>query len=348
MIRQRQYNIDLLRILACFMVVFLHVSANCWDAVPVSSFEWKVFNFYDTAVRSSVPLFFMISGMLFLTKESLSTKRLFTKNIAKLVFIYFLWSALYAIDALGLRGIIHNFNFREFVHAVLASKYHLWYLPSLISVYLLLPVIFAVKDHENGRVLRYILLFFLLFAVLRSSIKALPCPENLRALLNKFDFAFASFCGYFILGYVLHKNIDRISVKSVFLLLIFVAVVVLTAIGNYAISAAKGEPSEALYNYFFISTFIEAAVLFVLFLRMPTGTISDKSGKLIGKISRYTFFIYLFHPFLLDHLNANFGLNPLSMNALISVPLIALLVFIVCLAAAFIVEKIPFINKVLY
>ena len=65
MVNEREYNMDILRILACFMVVVLHTSAQNWDAVPFISFEWKAFNFYNAMVRSAVPIFFMISGKLF-------------------------------------------------------------------------------------------------------------------------------------------------------------------------------------------------------------------------------------------------------------------------------------------
>lgn len=79
-----EWNIDYLRIFACFMVIILHVSADNWHTADVDSFEWAVFNFYDTAVRSCVPLFFMISGKLFLGRtEIILISKLYKKNIGK-------------------------------------------------------------------------------------------------------------------------------------------------------------------------------------------------------------------------------------------------------------------------
>ncbi len=34
--REREYNMDYLRIFACFMVIFLHVAAQNWSSVDVT------------------------------------------------------------------------------------------------------------------------------------------------------------------------------------------------------------------------------------------------------------------------------------------------------------------------
>ena len=347
MIQQRKYNIDFLRILACFMVVFLHVSASGWYTAPVSSFEWKTFNFYDTAVRSAVPLFLMISGMLFLSKDTLSVKKLLLKNTTKLVLIYFLWSVFYAIDTLSIQNIIHNFNLKLFISTVLTSKYHLWYLPALISIYFILPILRTVKDIKNGKYLNYILLFFFLFDILLNSISLLSFSQGISTLLNKFDFALGSYCGYFILGYVISKNSSLIKIRSRYLLVLLVFVVSITAIGNYLISANKGTASAILYDSFFISTFIEACIIFIIFQRISTKKISHKLGNRLVKVSRYTLFVYLFHPFVLEHLDRYLGLNTFSMNALISVPIISIIVFLICVLFAFLLDLIPVLNKIL-
>ena len=58
---------DGLRILAAFAVVVLHTVATLFmDSYPSS--DWNVANVYESLVRWSVPVFFMISGALFLNK----------------------------------------------------------------------------------------------------------------------------------------------------------------------------------------------------------------------------------------------------------------------------------------
>ena len=86
---------DLLRVIATFAIVILHVSGSNWHNVPVSGFEWKVFNFYDSMARFSVPVFVMISGMFLLdNKKSLTLKKLYSKNILRIV-TSFIFGLLY-------------------------------------------------------------------------------------------------------------------------------------------------------------------------------------------------------------------------------------------------------------
>ena len=68
---ERLYYLDFLRVVATFFVILIHVSCQNWSN-PLGSFSWQVANFYDGISRFSVPIFVMISGVLFLnTKKNL-------------------------------------------------------------------------------------------------------------------------------------------------------------------------------------------------------------------------------------------------------------------------------------
>ena len=115
--QQRYTNLDLLRILACFMVIVIH-TASMQFGISVHSFSWAVFNFSDGAMRSSVPLFLMISGMLMMSREECSVKKLLLKSIPRLLLIFFLWAALYAVDGIGPMTLIRNFDLGAFLQEV--------------------------------------------------------------------------------------------------------------------------------------------------------------------------------------------------------------------------------------
>ena len=59
----RDISIDLIRIIACFMVVMIHTAAYDFDYADPASSQWMAQNVYDSFVRSGVPLFFMLSGI---------------------------------------------------------------------------------------------------------------------------------------------------------------------------------------------------------------------------------------------------------------------------------------------
>ena len=46
-IKNRDYNMDLLRVVAAFMVIVIHVSAYNFGDTPTKSTEWLSYNFFD-------------------------------------------------------------------------------------------------------------------------------------------------------------------------------------------------------------------------------------------------------------------------------------------------------------
>ena len=347
--QKRQYNMDLLRIFACFMVIVLHVSGQNLGSISPASVDWQIFNVFEVLVRCSVPLFFMISGKLFLSRDDISIKRLFSKNILKLTLVYFIWSFLYAVDTVGVGNIIASPDISLLFSATVASKYHLWYLPSMVSVYLVIPVFIAVKSYKNGKVLDYVALLFFIFSIVRQSILLLPMDPAFAGLLNKFNFIFGVPSGYFLLGHLLDKYKEKLKkIPSYVLILAFLAITAATAAGSFFLSAEAGTSVSPLYDDYFISTFLEAAIIFLLFLRLSELKIHKTAEKIIEKLSAYTLFVYLFHPFVLEHLNSWFGLNSLSFSPVISTPVISLITFAICIASAAVISIIPGIRKILF
>lgn len=45
-IKNRDYNMDLLRVVAAFMVIVIHVSAYNFGDTPTKSTEWLSYNFF--------------------------------------------------------------------------------------------------------------------------------------------------------------------------------------------------------------------------------------------------------------------------------------------------------------
>ena len=62
---KRVTYLDLLRVIAIFSMMMLHVCAAQFDKIEIASFSWQVLNVYDGIVRFCVPVFVMISGVFF-------------------------------------------------------------------------------------------------------------------------------------------------------------------------------------------------------------------------------------------------------------------------------------------
>jgi len=87
---------DILRILAVFAVMMIHVSASGFYTNPVQSFTWQVVNFYECMVRWAVPVFVMVSGIFLLNpQKEITLSKLYRKNIFRIVMALITWGLFY-------------------------------------------------------------------------------------------------------------------------------------------------------------------------------------------------------------------------------------------------------------
>lgn len=346
--RDREYNLDYLRIFACFMVVFLHLAAANWHVVDVRSTEWKVFNLYDSAVRSAVPLFVMLSGKLLLAKgDTFSLKKFFSRNIVKLVVLYGVWSLFYAVDTIGIGEFVTDFDVVELIKEIIDSKYHLWYLPDLISVYLLLPVFLGITKYRGGVYTPYICGLFFGIQILGTTAGIIwPGSHSISVLRGDFPFLLTGLSGYFLTGYTLDKYKDKFSKIKIWQLLICVIIIISIAVKiGESYSLKVGEARDILYGRDTLPVYLESVLIYLIFLKLSSQVSNVQVAKIIARLSKYTLFVYVFHVFVWQHLDLWFGISTLSFNPWISVPALSILVFAICMATAWIVDKIPVVRK---
>lgn len=347
---ERDLSIDIIRIIACFMVVGIHVSMEGWYNISPRTYTWTVLNFYDTLFRPAVPLFFMISGSLMLSKERIDFKRLWLKNILHLAIVYIVWAVFYAIMNTGIKK---TFTDPKIIFETVFGpnpQYHLWYLRSILNIYAISPLLWILVHGMDKRHFRYFLVIFFVFGLLKSSIYELPfLPAWLHEQINLFvEMDLVGYSGYFILGYFLLSTdwMNRFSQKN--LSIVYVFSVVLAAGLNQWIAAADNWPTQALYGNFSIPVAIEAVCIILLVKsKYAAGQFSIKQQKFIQMISESTLFVYLIHPFIIQRLQIYFHLYTINYNVLISVPVMILFVFSLSVIMGYFLKKIPVLNKIL-
>ena len=134
--RRRVIYFDILRIVAIFFVVFVHLAAQHWADVDVSSRAWFAFNLYCTTGKWSVPIFVMISGALFLRRD-VSISAILKKNVARIATVFLFWSGCYALVYLVFRHAPLSVVLSQFI----TGHYHLWFLYMIVGLYLLIPLL---------------------------------------------------------------------------------------------------------------------------------------------------------------------------------------------------------------
>lgn len=344
--QKRKVHYDLLRIVAAFSVVMLHSAAQFWYTLPVTDLEWKIANTYDALFRFGVPIFVMISGALFLNRE-VDIKRLYTHNILRLLVVYLLWSAVYGL--FDVRGFdLSQIGWRDVVKEMLGGRYHLWFLPMIISIYMLLPILQCWVRNADKRNLQYFLLLFFTIKIGITTLSSLEGGSLVQYIVNFFDSselsAVCSYIGYFVLGYyIAHIGIPRKWHKVIY------GSVVPSALLNVLLDgymAGKANmPMGVLYDCFGLFTFVIVVALFLFFTEvMGNLHYSNRAERIIREISQATLGIYVMHVGWMEFFE-EVGIHSRIIPNIVGIPLLAIGIFLVCFACAALLRQIPLVGK---
>lgn len=332
--KDRIYFLDRLRVLACFMVIVIHVSSYNWGLADINGTNWKAMNIYDSIARFSVPIFVMISGYIFLNRD-VEYKTIIKKHALKLFIAFIIFLGLYYL----LLPFIAGDRFNNSV-----SYSHLWFLIMMILLYLITPILKKIVEDIN--IERLFLLFIFIFRVLLTSAEVYLNNLSLFSLssvvsrliefvgtvnvVNFFDYSF-----YYVLGHYISK-VELSKKKRIIIyvlgLLGFASTIFMT--NGYIISFQ--ELTDVYYQNFMINIVLESISVFILF---QYNFNKQSNNKLLIDLSNASFGVYLIHIFII-HLIAYLGLNALSFNSYLSVPLISLLVFIVASTLSILYNKV--------
>ena len=324
----RSYNLDLLRITAAFMVVMIHVSGYFLIKTDLTLFDTYFVTVFSSLVRSAVPLFFMISGALYLNPDKDFTVKYLINKIVRLCVIYFVWNLLYAlIDTLNI------ITLYELVKHTWKGHFHMWFFEYMIGVYILIPVMKALVEYKGGKFIPYYLVVFFLFGIIRTTFNAIPYyNEEIRIITSKIHVEFCDFCGYFMLGYYLskiQKNINPVLYLIVFLATVLLHYFILTVLNIRLIGV----------DAFTLFIFIESAMLFMLFRGL---NFKIKSFNLLLLMSNATLGVYLIHPLFLENFKIDF---PEIIPVYFEFPILYLMILIVSFSSSILLNKIPIVKK---
>ncbi len=340
-----QLYIDILRIIACFSVIMLHASAQAWYSLPVDSGGFKIANSYDALFRFGVPVFVMISGALFLAPgKELDVKKLYWHNILRLAVLYIFWSCAYGLmDCRGFDPA--GIGWKDVVREMILGRYHLWFLPMIIGIYVLLPVLKVWIDHASKKNIEYFLLLFFLCQILCETVRAMYSSSMLDYVLNLFQPEIVcSYLGYFVLGYYLvHIGIEKRWHKFIYTGALAGGVLNIV-LGNYLAERA-GEPTGAIYDSFGMFTALISAAL-VIWAKEAFGKRAFSAGaeKVIHEISADTLGVYVMHVGMIEILEKH-GIDSQIMPLILWIPLLAVGCFAAALVVSAVLRRIPLAGK---
>lgn len=341
---ERNSKIDLLKTIAIFGVIVIHTCSGGYSN-PIPSFDWISSVFWGSIVRASVPIFFMCSGVLLLTPhKELSLKKLYTKNLLKIVVAMFVWALAYKGYHLFVSGTLTLSACYQALKEVLLFKheFHLYYLHILILVYVFLPITRVFVKNASQKELKYALAVWFLLGIIYPTVKTF-WPFNLLTGIPAqwlMNMTYAAI-GYGVLGYYLSCYPPlRFPKREI----AFCAAGFISVFGLTVFMSIK---SGGLYQKFLEGMSVGVALLAAGLLGLCQNIRLKRNGKalkIVTEISKASFCIYLVHVLVIDFFNfLNISVNLLP--SLISIPLLSCLNLVLSYCCYYILSKIPIINR---
>ena len=342
MSRERLVYLDYLRVFSAFAIIVLHVAGQNWNKVDVNSGTWIVFEIFDSIVQWGVPIFFMISGTLFLDKD-ISIKKIYSKYVLRLLVSFCVWSIVYV--ALSDQALSWCDRLSEFI----SGHYHMWFILVLMGLYMCIPFLRPIVQSKKTTI--YFLVLALIVSFIIPEINTILKDFGNEQITNIFEMItriinnlgiVSWYAGYFVLGYVLNRI--NISKKVRFILYsVGVLGALFTIIMTLIVSIKTQTASNSYYIWFNVNIMIQAIAVFVFFKYKEYK--SEKVNAIIQKLSKYSYGVYLIHLIFLEKLDTIFGINTLSFNPILSVVLISVIVYAISLIISAILNNIPIINR---
>lgn len=290
---ERKYWIDYLRAIACMLVVLVHTSApylNKLANIPMKS--WYVGNVIDSFSRISVPLFFMISGYLFFGSKKPKIKN-YMRILASLAF-YSTVSYIYFV-------IFRDIDPVYLLKWVLTRPafYHLWFLYSLIFVYLFASIVNTRILNNNAIIILLIILFIgvnpslsALFSLIDIQLKSWFQMEGVEIY-----FILYAIFGSLIGGLRVGKNWLSIAVPVA----TYIVASILIAYFTYLLSVKSGKYIGTFYEY--TNFLVAMGAVSVFFFVKQNEYIFEKIHKPLSMISKNSLAIYGVHTCFIDFID---------------------------------------------
>lgn len=325
--KQRDNALDIIRLLACFMVVLMH------SPLPSTNANGPFLAALSYFTAPCIGLFFMVSGALLLPVKT-DYFTFLRRRFGKVVIPTVLWSLVYIVTRVY--DSESEINLLQAVASIPFSAQGegvLWFMYTLCGLYLLAPILSGWLDRATKREIEFVLL---LWAVTL-------CYPLLRLWLSINDsvtgplYYFGGYAGYFLLGYYLKRYPGSISAWLSGGLALAGAILLIA-------SKRYGIAFDFYSVFWYLSIFVAAMCAFLWTSVSQSSnkmSFSDNAAKRISIMSGLSFGVYLIHILVMRYwLWHQAWILDIS-NYIFQTIGIAALTIIVSIALCFVIAKLP-------
>ena len=284
--KQRDYKLDIVRIVACLMVVLMHS--------PMPNMELpSIIAVGNTMITMPcIGLFFIVSGYLLLPVKT-SMKDFLTKRLWKVVWPTLVFTLFYIIvnticDGGDIKSIL-----RQLASIPFGAQGNgvLWFMYTLIGLYLIAPIITPFIEKATRKELEFIIGLWAITLLWPYLMIVLSVNTGIDSILH----SFSGYAGYFILGFYLKKYPIRINTFAALLLIVMSFVLY---IGFKKTGIELG--FEDGFSYLSLPIALMTLSVFLLLQKyVRTDKLSLTVRNVISDFSNCSFGIYLLHIFVM-------------------------------------------------
>jgi surface polysaccharide O-acyltransferase-like enzyme len=302
--------------------------------------NWWAVNAYESLARVSVPLFFMISGALLLTRTH--TIASIGRRVWRIGLPLLAWSVLYLLWFRH-TGEHH----RGWLALIVAGPVvaHLWYLYALAGIYVFLPVLAAFHQTIPVRVQ----LFCLLFWFIAASLVPLEIALTGRRAVGIDWGALPLYPGYMALGVLLYGPWPalprRAGIACAWAAWALLSVAI--ALATWWRSHVLAHADETFYVYSSPLVVLAAIAAFVCLRALFAAGVRPGSQvqRAVTFFANVSFGVYLSHVWVLFMLDA-YGVDYRFANPWIAIPLLVLLAAALSALLVRVLQALPLVRAI--
>ena len=358
---QRIDYLDILRALACFMVVMVHAGDSYLFDGATNTFGDSS-SFFLALLRPCVPLFIIMSSILLLPLKT-DSATFFKKRFSRVLLPFLFWSILYVFMPLpgtpvfgGPSNVFTNTEMNVYIYNLMmipfnftGSNAHFWFIYTIIGLYLFMPVISPwLKQASSKSLLTFISIWgiTLFFPYIRLWFPQIQgeCDWNKFGML----YNFSGYLGYLVLGFYLHKHNKLTLAKSMIVGLILLTVGLFFTYTGFLHNCEQFLAQKALGNEDWkilelsignltFNVALMTAGLFMIFQKI---TLSGISRKFFYEISTLSYGIFLVH-YIVNLWISAYLPKLLSLPAGLEQFLMAVLIFTISYLIAKLISLLP-------
>lgn len=349
---KRILYIEILRILACFFVIFNHTGSDgflLFASYPFTSIKYWLYLFLSIFCKFAVPCFFAISGVLLLKKDE-TLYFTYTRRILKITISLLAFSFLYYLIEIKS---FSNINISVFLGKVISSSWNgtFWYLYAYIPFLMLLPLISALAKNLESK---YFVYLFVLNFIFHWGVPLLKFFYPQIAIndffFNNVKWAAVNVIEYPLLGYYIHYRMNITKKELAYLIGASGFTILISAALTAYKQSIGGGIDQAFHNTFVIINTAMIIAVCKYVVENKTEWFSDTKVKIIKSLGGATFGIYLFHVLFLLKIGVaqkmlKFLKITLGINDMLSCLIVCSSVFLAGYIATVILKRIPILKN---